>query len=267
LKKPSRSKRLLNHLQASDTWGHILLVSDLHLSANDPPTAAAWHQQIQDDRADAVIVLGDYFDLWVGDDLLRAQSLAPPDQADVAFWQMCAAQLRALTQRKPVYWMVGNRDFLVGEDFALATGVALLADPCCLDWGHHRWLFSHGDQWCTDDPEYQRFRDTVRSTSWQQGFLSQPLSERLRQGRQMRAQSQAHQQQRARFADVNAELVFASMAQANATGVIHGHTHQGRSFPLAHTQRHVLSDWDASAHPPRLKGLRLSADGIIDASV
>ena len=253
---------MLDQLQASDAWRHVHLVSDLHLSANDPPTAAAWHRYLQNDDADALIVLGDYFDLWVGDDLLDATTVNAADQTAISFWQMCAEQLRMAAQRKPIFWMVGNRDFLIGPVFAQHTGVQLLNDPCVLHWGSDRWLLSHGDQWCTDDSDYLSFRQTVRSTAWQSSFLSQPLAQRLEQGRAMRAQSQAHQEQLAHYSDVDTDTVRQAAEQTHATGVIHGHTHQGRTFALTPTTtRHVLSDWDAVATPPRMDLLRLTPEG------
>jgi UDP-2,3-diacylglucosamine hydrolase len=257
---------LLTQLQASDAWDRVLLVSDLHLHAGDPATAQTWHEQLLHSDASALIVLGDYFDLWVGDDLLSPKAgLSEADQVAVSFWQMCARQLRTATELRPIYWMVGNRDFLVGEAFAQATGVQLLTDPCCLQWGEQRWLLSHGDAWCSSDTAYQAFRQTVRSPAWQQTFLSLPLSERLAQGRAMRERSQAHQQQQRVHTDVVPAEVLAAMTNAQASNVIHGHTHQGRSFALGQGMRHVLSDWDATAHPPRTAGLWVSAQGVHSA--
>jgi len=244
------------------TCQRIHVASDLHLNKDDPLTAQRWHRLLQeDDNADAWIMLGDYFDVWVGDDLLDADpsQLPSSDGEAVAFWQHCAQQLQALCQRKPVYWMVGNRDFLLGSRFAAFTGVQLLPDPWLLEGGPLRRLLSHGDAWCTDDTEYMAFRERVRSPEWQSDFLAQPLSARLEQARAMRAQSQAHQRQAPSWSDVSEPVVWAAAQQHGANEVIHGHTHEGRTHALNGIPRHVLGDWALGAAVPRLSVLELTA--------
>ncbi|MEW6693589.1 MAG: UDP-2,3-diacylglucosamine diphosphatase [Pseudomonadota bacterium] len=254
---------LLSHIDAPPTWRRIDCVSDIHLHASDAATAAAWQAYVDDAPFDALCILGDLFDVWIGDDLLSAD---PTADADMAFWQQAVAALAALARRRPLYVMHGNRDFLLGARFASAVGCTLLADPALLTWGQQRWLLSHGDAWCLDDRDYQAFRAQVRTASWQAGFLAQPLAARLHQARALRQRSQQHQaaQRAAGVApvDVDAHAAAAAMAAAGAHGLIHGHTHRPGTHPLpGGATRWVLSDWDASAQPPRLQVLSLTPDG------
>ena len=244
-------------------WRRVACVSDVHLQAADTATADAWAATLQALHADALCVLGDLFDVWVGDDVLQAD---PALDAEVAAMQRGARELATLAQRLPVYVMHGNRDFLLGPDFAAATGVTLLDDPVLLRLGAARWLLSHGDAWCTNDTDYQRFRVEVRAPAWQRAFLAQPLAQRLTQARALRQRSRAHQQARAAAgappSDVNPAAVLQACRASGASGVLHGHTHR----PATHTlpqgiPRLVLSDWDARVQPPRGDVLVLQADG------
>ncbi len=247
-------------ISADAHWKRVRVASDLHLHKDDPQTAAHWHQMLRGDDADAWFLLGDYFEVWVGDDLLDAPAATNEDGESIAFWQHCADQLHQLSDRKPVYWLRGNRDFLVGEAFAQRTGVTLLTDPTILQWGRSRRLLSHGDQWCTSDAEYMAFRAQVRSDEWRQAFLAQPLTIRLAQARAMRAQSQAHQKARMGWADVTESAVLEDAARLQATEVIHGHTHEGRSHALGQLQRNVLSDWSLAAARPRWSVIELTEE-------
>ena len=259
-----------SQLRATSLGSRVAIASDLHLSPDAPETAALWHHSLAHSQADAIVLLGDYFDVWVGDDVLEAQppALAPRDasaQQQLTFWQDCAAHLRAASRQRPIYWMRGNRDFLIGNAFAQATGVTLLADPCVLEWPNARWLLSHGDAWCHDDHDYMIFRRQVRSLGWQTDFLSRPLANRLELARNMRQASQARQRYLSTFIDVNGEAVIRACQEANAQGVIHGHTHQGQDHDCpghAGLVRHVTLDWDACARPARAQWLELSAQGI-----
>lgn len=236
-------------------------VSDVHLHANDPATAAAFVGHLRGAPFDALCILGDLFEVWVGDDLLHG------DDAEAALARDVAAALRAVAQRRPVYLMHGNRDFLLGRAFVEASGATLLADPCVLDTGGWRWLLAHGDAWCVHDADYQRFRAQARSAAWQADFAARPLAERQALARALRAQSRAYQAQRIHTGmvdtgDVDPAAVEAARQQHQADGVIHGHTHR----PAAHrlpggAPRLVLSDWDAGARPPRLQVLQLGPAG------
>ncbi|TSE25563.1 UDP-2,3-diacylglucosamine hydrolase [Tepidimonas aquatica] len=250
---------------AAVAWPHgahrLDCVSDVHLSAHDPATAAAFLGYLRAAAFDALCILGDLFEVWVGDDLLQA------DDPEAALARDVAAALRAVASSRPVYLMHGNRDFLLGPAFAAASGATLLADPCLLDTGGWRWLLAHGDAWCVHDADYQRFRAQARSAAWQADFAARPLAERQTLARALRAQSRAHQAQRVRAGmvdtgDVDADTVEAARQRHGANGVIHGHTHR----PAAHrlpggAPRLVLSDWDALAQPPRLQVLQLAPGG------
>lgn len=237
-------------LQAPAHWRSIEVLSDVHLQASEPANFAAWQGALQACQADALFILGDLFEVWVGDDTL--------DERD-SFESRCVAVLRACSAQRPVYLMHGNRDFLFGQAAAQHAGVELLSDPTVLLWGHTRTLLTHGDALCIDDAPYQAFRAQVRQASWQTAFLALPLAQRREMAAQMRAQSASHKQQ-AKFVDVDLALAAQWLNAAQASTLIHGHTHQPQHQAWGHYQRHVLSDWDASTQKPRLQMMRLSLD-------
>lgn len=231
-------------------WACIDFISDLHLQQTDQATYGAWQRYLRTTQADALFILGDLFEVWVGDDVL--------DDA-TRFEAQCAADLQCASQRLPVYVMQGNRDFLMGPALMQACGATLLPDPSVLEFGGMRWLLSHGDAWCLEDRNYQQFRALVRSPSWQQSFLAQPLAERQRVARDIRNQSEAHKRaDHALYADVDAASALAALASSEARHLIHGHTHRPARHDLGGgQQRWVLSDWDLSALLPRAQVLRL----------
>ena len=241
-------------LAAPPHWRTVDFISDLHLQASEPATVAAWQHHLQTTQADALFILGDLFEVWVGDDALREPG---------SFEAQGCALLRAATQRLPVYFMHGNRDFLAGPDFLAACGITGLADPTVLACGGQRHVLSHGDLLCLDDVDYQRFRIQARSADWQQQFLAQPLATRRAQARGIRQESEAKKQSGASYADVDGPAAVAWLQAAGAHTLIHGHTHRPAHHVLAPgLQRVVLSDWDAAALPPRLETLRLSSAGL-----
>src|SRR6478735_1572064 len=152
---------------APPEWRTVDLISDLHLQASEPATVEAWQGYLDTTPADAVFILGDLFEVWVGDD-----AAALP-----GFEARCAEVLRAASARRPVFFMHGNRDFLVGADFAARCGMTLVADPTVLLLHGERWLLSHGDALCLEDTEYLKFRAMVRTPEWQSAFLARPLEE------------------------------------------------------------------------------------------
>jgi UDP-2,3-diacylglucosamine hydrolase len=263
-----------SHITASPDWECADLVSDLHLQASTPQTAQTWHHYLAQAQCDALFILGDFFEVWVGDDVLdtaQTDQLSSDNQRNAIFWQTCTEQLRAASQRMQLYMIVGNRDFLLGPRFFQASGVTPLAEETVLDWHGHRYLLAHGDRWCTSDQAYQAFRAQVRSPQWQQAFLKHNLSERLAQAQAMRDQSSQRMQAMSasnQLPDVTASAVAQSAALAQATTVIHGHTHTGLDHAMAHgLTRHVLSDWDtdhgaahgdAAPRAPRAQLIRLS---------
>ncbi|WP_371809189.1 UDP-2,3-diacylglucosamine diphosphatase [Aquabacterium sp. A08] len=249
-------------------WRRVDFISDLHLHAAEPGTALAWQRYLAAAEFDALFILGDLFEVWVGDDALDAAGPAHPERA---FARTCADALRACAAQRPVYVMHGNRDFLLGEAFHRHTGTHPLPDPCVLDWPGQRLLLSHGDAWCLDDHAYQRFRAQVRTAAWQTAFLAQPLDTREQVARGLRQDSEARKAQGraasptdvfAGYADVDRDTARNWLRRTGARVLVHGHTHRPGEHDLGDgLRRLVLSDWDAAAEPPRGGALCLHADG------
>jgi len=240
-------------LQAPGSWHTLDFISDLHLQAAEPATFEAWRRYMGSTPADAVFILGDLFEVWVGDD--HAQQ--PGFHAD------CGAVLQAASLRTPVFFMHGNRDFLVGDGFLRACGVTPLADPAVLGFAGQRWLLTHGDALCLADADYLQFRGEVRQPAWQLEFLTRPLAQRQAIARGLREQSEARKRSGVPYPDLDGPAVAEWLGAADARVMIHGHTHR----PAEHgveggRQRIVLSDWDAAAQPPRQQALRLTRDGF-----
>jgi UDP-2,3-diacylglucosamine hydrolase len=242
-------------LIAPERWSCIDFISDLHLQAGDPATVAAWRSYLSSSPADALLILGDLFEVWVGDDVLGSTSASDSFEAD------CCHALLAAAQQRSLFLLHGNRDFLLGPTFAQAAGLNLLADPTVLVFGGQRWLLSHGDALCLDDTEYQQFRQQVRSAGWQQDFLAQPLAARLAMARELRRQSEARKQSGVAYADLDHAATRSWLTLNRAPTLIHGHTHRPATHDLgAGLQRLVLSDWDLTGPRPRAEALRLSLD-------
>lgn len=237
-------------LDAPAHWQAVDLISDLHLQAGEPATFEAWRDWMDRTDADAVLILGDLFEVWVGDDVL----------AHDPFAQACAEVLHRAAQRCQVGFMPGNRDFLVGDDFLRHCGVQRLQDPTVLLLGQDRIVLSHGDALCLDDADYQQFRSEVRSPAWQQAFLARPLPERLALARELREQSRQRQQAMVTHADADTALSLRWLDAAHSDCLIHGHTHRPADHRLAPNRtRHVLSDWSLDHAPQRAQVLRLQA--------
>ena len=240
-------------LVAPPDWLTLDFISDLHLHASEPATFAAWQHYMQTAQADALFILGDLFEVWVGDDALQSGS----------FEDQCAQVIHHTAARVPIFFMHGNRDFLAGSSLMQACNCALLADPAVLIFNTHRWLLSHGDALCIDDVDYMAFRSQVRSAQWQKTFLAKPLAERQAIARGMREQSDVKKSLIANHADVDKTAARQLLQQAQCMTLIHGHTHKPAVHDLgSNLQRVVLSDWDASDTPPRAEVLRLSAQGL-----
>jgi UDP-2,3-diacylglucosamine hydrolase len=247
----------LAQLQLPASWRTLDFISDVHLDVGAPQTHGAWSAYMASTPADALFILGDLFEVWVGDDLL--------EQPQEHFAAQCALSLRQAGQRLKLFFMHGNRDFLVGAALLARCHATLLADPCLLRHADQSWLLSHGDALCLDDAPYLAFRQQVRSASWQEEFLARPLSERQALARQMRERSQQQQAQRwadgGGYAEVDAQAARSSLQQAGSSTLIHGHTHRPARHELGQgLAREVLSDWDAAAEPPRAQVLRLSIE-------
>ena len=241
-------------LTAPSHWQAVDLISDLHLQASEPGTFEAWRSHMQRTTANAVLLLGDVFEVWVGDDALTQDP----------FLQACADVLRQSSTQRWVGFMPGNRDFLVGPDFLQGCGVHPLQDPTVLVWGHQRVLLSHGDALCLGDEAYQRFRAVARTSAWQGEFLARPLNERLTLAQNMRAQSEAHNQGMQSFADADEAMTLAWLQAADSHLMLHGHTHRPADHAVPgqpQARRLVLSDWHITPSQQRAQVLRLHADG------
>lgn len=243
---------MIHTLTAPGAWQQIDLLSDLHLGPDTPGTLARLEAHLAETPAQAVLLLGDIFEVWVGDDARHE-----PFEAGVS------AMLRLASQRLSLFFMAGNRDFLVGADLLAETGMSALPDPTLLLAFGQRWLLAHGDAQCLSDTGYQAWRATSRSAAWQADFLAKPLTERQAFGRQARAQSRASQAAQLMGIDLDADACRALLQEANASTLIHGHTHRPAVHDLGGgMSRVVLSDWDLDATPPRGDVIRLSAAGL-----
>ena len=242
------------HLIAPPHWRTVDFLSDMHLQASEPATLACLERYLASTDADALFLLGDLFEVWVGDDAC--------DEAG-SFESHALHVFSAAAWQRPVHVMHGNRDFLLGAAFLQRAGLVGLADPTVLTFGHQRLLLSHGDLLCLGDVDYQRFRLQARSSAWQAAFLALPLPERRAQARAMRAQSEAYGRAAAQHFDVDGAAAAAWLHAAGANTLIHGHTHRPGEHDLSPSMRRlVLSDWDAAATPPRGDVLRLTGAGL-----
>src|SRR5882672_1240930 len=252
---PVTSLPAFTEFAAPAAWQCIDFLSDLHLSDTTPRTFEALATHLRCTQADAVFILGDLFEVWVGDDARHE-----------GFEAQCVAMLSEATSHRFIGFMAGNRDFLVGPEMLSHCGVMHLADPMVLAAFDQRLLLSHGDALCLDDTAYQRFRTEVRSAEWQRKFLSQPLTERRRTARELRAQSEQHkrQQRPGEWIDLDSAETRRWMELARTPNFVHGHTHMPARHNLAPgLARYVLSDWDSDhPAPPRADVLRWSREGL-----
>lgn len=218
---------------------YTLFISDLHLDPERPEHLDALKALLEKHagKADALYVLGDLFEAWIGDD------------DDTPFNQSAIAAFRQFSDSgSKLYFMHGNRDFLLGQDFADACGGTLLDEGTVVDLYGTGAQLMHGDSLCTLDTEYQQFRAMSRSPQWQQGMLSQPLEQRRMIAQGMRMQSQGNNANKAdNIMDVTPEEVIESLEAAGVQHLIHGHTHRPdvHDVPLSDGtgKRWVLGDW------------------------
>jgi UDP-2,3-diacylglucosamine hydrolase len=216
-----------------------LFISDLHLDAQHPAVSQQFLAFLAGPaaQADALYILGDLFEVWIGDDDPEPEK------------RRIVAGLRALTgQGVPCYVMHGNRDFLLGERFCRESGCRLLEDPTIIDLHGTRVLTMHGDALCTDDHSYQNLRAMVRDRGWQKMFLALSPGQRQVLADEARAGSKEHiAQSMSSIMDVNQDTVRAAMRGADVTLLLHGHTHRPNvhRFELdgKSVVRIVLGDW------------------------
>lgn len=216
-----------------------LFISDLHLESGRPEIGEQFLAFLDGParKADALYILGDLFESWLGDD--------DPNP----YYAGMRDAIHALTgSGVPAFFMRGNRDFLVGERFVTAAGVTLLEDPHALELHGENVLLSHGDALCTDDVEYQRVRAMTRDPEWQAMMLARPIAERAAYAAQARAQSMAHgQAMEEEISDVNQEAVDKMIRDSGCDVLLHGHTHRPAVHPFhvdgQPVHRIVLGDW------------------------
>ncbi|MEN9543485.1 MAG: hypothetical protein RLZZ598_318 [Pseudomonadota bacterium] len=244
-------------LLAPSDWQQVDFVSDLHLQQGEPATFEAFATYLRGTTADAVLILGDLFEVWVGDDA-RFEG----------FDARCTKLLQEAASRLSLGFMAGNRDFLLGSDMLQHCGITALPDPSVLIAFGERVLLTHGDALCLADTAYQRVRAELRSEAWRTRMLALPLAQRRAIAAQARHASQTHQAEQNRrqpegYADVDAEAAMQWMRQASTPVMIHGHTHRPGTETLAPGfTRMVLTDWELDHHPPRAEVLQLSARGF-----
>lgn len=216
-----------------------LFISDLHLHPSRPQIIHSFLTYLQSVRGEteALYILGDLFEAWVGD-----------DHPDAAFLPVKAALAQTSASGTPVHLMHGNRDFLIGEAFARETGCKLLEDPVLVDLYGIRTLLMHGDSLCTDDKEYQQLRSRLRDPEWQRQALELPVEERLQLALEARELSELSSRDKDEYImDVNQDEVLRTLTASNAERLIHGHTHRPGKHEFEHDgktlQRIVLGDW------------------------
>jgi UDP-2,3-diacylglucosamine hydrolase len=218
----------------------VLFVSDLHLKAERPDITRAFLQFLNDTaiHADALYLLGDIFEAWIGDDV-------PMPEFEPLF-----KALKTLSKQGcKLYFQHGNRDFLVGEHFLEKIGATQLEEKQRVSLPIGDALLMHGDQLCTDDTDYQEFRALVRNPDWQKAFLSKPINERLNIAQQLRTTSQQHNSEKSNeIMDVNPLAVSSVLKETGIELLIHGHTHRPaihyNQIEADHGIRVVLGDWD-----------------------
>ena len=217
----------------------VLFISDLHLTLERPAITQCFLNFLKTKatEAKALYILGDFFDVWVGDD----DFMPPINKIKKQLQQLTAAGVKIYLQR-------GNRDFLLGEKFCQQTGLVLLEDYAVINLFGVKTLLTHGDLLCTDDLAYQAFRKKSHTLTWQQNVLSKPLLLRLLVARWYRFRSFFHKRNKSQqIMDVNQQTVIEVMTQYQVTRLIHGHTHRPEihEFKLGckNVQRLVLAEW------------------------
>ena len=224
---------------------YSLFISDLHLCAEQPQSTKVFFHFIREiaPEAEALYILGDLFEYWAGDD----------DINDPFHRQIVDALHTLSIHGTDIYIMHGNRDLLIGPEFAHACGATLLSDPTLINLYNTQTLLTHGDTLCTDDIDYQSFRRQIHDPMWQKHFLSQPLSQRKEQIAQLRVRSKNAQKSKSKeIMDVNPDAVADLLRKHNYPRIIHGHTHR----PKRHLhvvdehdcERWVLGDWHATGN-------------------
>jgi UDP-2,3-diacylglucosamine hydrolase len=239
---------------------NVLLVSDIHLSLDVPLRTELFLQFIdqQVGNIKSLYILGDLFEYWVGD-----------DDINNAFHERIVLALRRVVERGvKLFVMVGNRDFLIGTQFAQASGAVLLKDPTLITIAEKKILLMHGDAQCTNDMQYKIFRTIVRNRFVQKIFLYLPLKSRQRWAQKLRQQSQkSNQMKTSEMMDVNLMTIRTMFEEFDVKTIIHGHTHR----PARHVMevngqtcvRFVLPDWEVEEQIKRGGGVMIDEKGEV----
>lgn len=245
--------------------GRVWVASDMHLGPHTPQTNRAFQNFLSQAaaQADALILGGDIFNVWIGDDLIHA----PPQ-----WLARLLAALQQLAQSTPLYLCPGNRDFLMGDTLCRHVHAHLMDEQTVLETDAGQILFSHGDEYCTDDRSYQRFRYWVRKKWVQRIFLAFSIEQRQRWASHARQRSmQANQHKTTDIMDVNDKAVRDAFERSQTNTMVHGHTHRPAIHklqgPKGELTRVVLPDWDCEAQPPRGGWLEISAAGLAQKSL
>ena len=233
-----------------------LFVSDLHLQSSHPRTVEAFFRflAVHAVHAERLYLLGDIFEYWAGDD----------DLAEPFHRQVMSAIRSVIDAGTAVYWLAGNRDFLVGPGLAEAAGLSLLDEPHVIAAGGKRIALVHGDAQCTADLKYMAFRAQVRDREWQQHFLGMPLAQRkaiiagLREGSRDAQAGKSYE-----IMDVAPEAVQALFDATDASVIVHGHTHRPAVHETGGKLRYVLPDWELDVEPKRGGWIELAQDGTL----
>lgn len=225
----------------------IALISDLHLQESRPSMTAGFLNYLKNLEAQSLYILGDFFEYWIGDDDRNPFNLSIMEA------------LRAKTQTGlPIYFLHGNRDFLIGKDFAEFTGVEIIAENTLIEIADKRILLAHGDALCTQDLAYMKFREMARNENFQAMMLQRSLAERKQMAEHLRGQSKSgNQQKSAEIMDVTPAEVVKLMEETEADIFIHGHTHRPNFHDTELKNRValrlVLGDWqDTFGYEARL---------------
>ena len=232
----------------------IHLISDLHLIDSKPHLVALFEKYMDEyaPKSDQLYVLGDLFDVWLGDDAQNELSMKIIDSFR-----------RYSDNQKTLYFCHGNRDFLLGDKFADMTGGQLIGEPHNIEFDGRKICLLHGDSLCTDDIPYQQLRMMVRNPEWQNQFLSKSIPDRIQFAAEVKAKSHNDKEAKsAEIMDVNQQAVVDCIKENGCDILIHGHTHRPDTHLITldegrEASRIVLSDWDEKGH-----FLQLSKDGI-----
>ena len=228
---------------------HTLFISDLHLTPERPRVTQAFFDFLEkaSPAADALYILGDLFEYWIGDDAVaavRAESIV--------------TAMQNVAQQTNCFFMPGNRDFLVTEKFTALTGFTLMSDETVLDLYGEPTLLLHGDSLCTDDVKHQQYRqDMMTNRAFHTSFLSLPVNERIHKAQMARTQSRKNKQfMQSKIMDVTESAVLAAFAKHQVRHMIHGHTHRQNTHIYDGLTRIVLGDWNHTSSV-----LRIDAQG------